>query len=76
MVYKSIDGVYRNGRVELPLTFKNVPEGTRVLVTFLCNEVSRFHHPAAETEAAELKGLQDMYEKELEEPCIDLDEAG
>jgi hypothetical protein len=31
----SVDGVYQNGRVELSETPGNMPEGTRVIVTFM-----------------------------------------
>ncbi|MGK7898487.1 MAG: hypothetical protein AB4372_33945 [Xenococcus sp. (in: cyanobacteria)] len=31
----SVEGVYRNGRVELTEQPKNIPEGTSVIVTFV-----------------------------------------
>jgi hypothetical protein len=53
---KSVEGVYRDGKIELPDLRKDVRDDTRVIVTFLeTNQVDLPERGVGEAQAAELR---------------------
>ena len=53
---KTIEGIYRDGRIELSELPSNVPEDTRVIVTFLeTRDIDLREHGISEIQAAELR---------------------
>lgn len=70
---KSIQGVYRNGRIELEEVPNNVPEESRVIVTFLDSTVIDLQALGIDEEqAADLRGRLATFAEEWESPEMDI----
>jgi len=70
---KSIEGVYRDGRIELAESPNDVPDETRVIVTFL--EPRRIDLGARgidETQAAELRARLATFAEDWDSPEMDI----
>lgn len=69
----SIEGVYRDGKIELTELPGNVPDETRVIVTFV--EPSRVDlraHGIDETQAAKLRGGLKPFANDRDNPEMDI----
>ena len=65
----TIEGVYRDGKIELSETPKDVDEGTRVVVTFVpLGSVDLREHGIDETQAAELRARLACFVEDWESP--------
>ncbi len=70
---KSVQGVYRNGKIELAETPREIRDATRVIVTFL--EANHIHLRARgidRTQAAELRTRLATFADEWDSPEMDL----
>ena len=70
---KSVEGVYRDGKIELTERPREVRDETRVIVTFL--ETSRIDLRACgldEAQAAELRAQLGTFAEEWDSPDMDL----
>ncbi len=69
----SIQGVYRNGKIELEEVPANVQEETPVIVTFLKkNEVDLRAHGIDEEQAAELRARLAAFAEDWDAPEMDI----
>lgn len=71
---KSIEGVYRDGKIELSELPSDVPEDTRVIVTFLETDVDLRERGISAEQAAELRSQLGIFAEEwdsLEMSCYD-----
>ncbi len=69
---KSVEGVYRDGKVELTEQ-PDVREETRVIVTFLeTSQIDLQAHGIDETQAAELRAQLGSFAEEWNSPDMDL----
>lgn len=70
---KSIEGVYRNGKIELIETPSEVRDETRVIVTFLePRSVDLRAHGIDEAQAAELRAQLATFAEDWESPEMDI----
>ena len=70
---KSVEGVYRDGKVELTEFPENVREETRVSVTFLePNHIDLQEHGIDEAQAAELRAQLGTFAEEWDSPDMAL----
>lgn len=70
-MFKTIEGVYRNGKIELTEPAKEVPDDTRVMVTFLApTPVSLRERGIDEAQAADLRNRLASFAEEWESPEI------
>ena len=70
---RSIEGVYRDGKIELAEVPRNVPDETPVIVTFLdSRHVDLRARGIAEADAAELRARLAMFAEEWDSPEMDL----
>lgn len=68
----SIEGVYRNGRVELAEAPDDVPDETQVIVTFLpSGSIDLKAHGIGPAEAAELRGSLAAFAEDWNQPEMD-----
>lgn len=68
-MFKTIEGIYRNGRIELAEPAQEMPDDTRVMVTFLApTPVSLRERGIDEAEAAELRSRFASFAEEWESP--------
>lgn len=72
---KTIEGIYRDGRIELSELPSNVPEDTRVIVTFLePRDIDLRERGISEVQAAELRTQLGAFAEEWDSPemsCYD-----
>jgi hypothetical protein len=69
----SIEGIYRNGKIELADSPGNVPDETRVIVTFLpAGRVNLRDYGIDETQAAELRARLAAFAEDWESPEMDI----
>ena len=65
----TIEGTYRNGKIELSETPSDVCEGTRVVVTFLTpGSVNLREHGIDKTQAAEMRARLASFAEDWESP--------
>ena len=70
---KSVEGVYRDGKIELADQPKDVPDDTRVIVTFLeTNHVELRERGINEAQAAELRAQLETFAEDWNSPDMDL----
>ena len=70
---KTIEGVYREGKIELAETPNDVGEGTRVVVTFLSpGSIDLREHGISKTQAAELRARLACFAEDWESPEMDI----
>ena len=69
---KSIEGIYREGRIELVDIPTDVPDGTRVTVTFPETEYDLPQHGIDESQAADLRLRLRTFADEWESPEMDI----
>ncbi|MGH9783334.1 MAG: hypothetical protein ACRD88_04040 [Terriglobia bacterium] len=69
---KSIGGVYRDGKVELAKVPLDVPEGTRVMVTFPETSHDLRELGMDEAQAADLRGRLQAFAEDWESPEMDV----
>jgi hypothetical protein len=72
---KSIEGIYRDGKVELAEAPANIPDETRVIVTFLDTSSRGIDLRARgidEAEAAELRARFSVIAEDWESPEMDI----
>jgi hypothetical protein len=70
---KSVEGVYRDGKIELTEFPGDVREDTRVIVTFLKpSHVDLQEHGSDEAQAAELRAQLGTFAEEWDSPEMDL----
>lgn len=70
---KTIEGVYRNGKIELSETPNDVDEGTRVVVTFLSpDSIDLREHGISKAQAAELRARLACFAEDWESPEMDV----
>ena len=70
---KTIEGIYRNGKIELSETPSDVSEGTRVVVTFLPpGAVDLREHGIDKAQAAELRARLACFAEDWESPEMDV----
>ncbi len=70
---KSVEGVYRDGKIELADQPKDVPDDTRVIVTFLeTNHVGLRERGITEAQAAELRAQLETFAEDWNSPDMDL----
>ncbi|RKU21263.1 hypothetical protein C6499_22145 [Candidatus Poribacteria bacterium] len=66
---KTIEGVYRKGKIELSETPNDVGEGTRVVVTFLLpGSIDLREHGISKAQAAELRARFATFAEDWESP--------
>ena len=69
----TIEGIYRNGKIELSETPHDVCEGTRVVVTFLTpGSVNLREHGIDKAQAAELRARLACFAEDWESPEMDI----
>lgn len=68
---KTIEGMYRNGKVELDDVPEDVSEETPVLVTFLAGRVDLRARGIDEAEAADLRARLSTFAEDWERPDMD-----
>jgi hypothetical protein len=69
----TVEGVYRNGKVELADLPSDLPEETRVLVTFLpVEQIDLRSHGIDATQAAELRARLVPFADDWESPEMDV----
>jgi hypothetical protein len=72
-VLRTVEGFYRNGRIELAEAPGDVPEETRVLVTFLEPQpVDLRERGISERRAAELRARLTAFAEEWDSPDMDV----
>ena len=65
----SVEGVYRNGRIELTENPNNVPEGTCVIVTFVgSNDIDLASQGINREQAEALRGSLDTFSDDWNSP--------
>lgn len=70
---KSVEGIYRDGKVELTEFPRDVCDETRVIVTFLeTNHIDLQERGIDETQAAELRVQLGSFAEEWNSPDMDL----
>lgn len=70
---KSIEGVYRNGKIELSEVPGNVDEETRVIVTFLeASPVNLRTRGISEAQATDLRARLRTFAEEWDRPEMDI----
>ncbi|PKB79607.1 MAG: hypothetical protein BZY88_12370 [SAR202 cluster bacterium Io17-Chloro-G9] len=70
---KSVEGIYRKGRIDLAEAPADVLDETRVIVTFLgADSIDLATHGIDETRAADLRGRLAAFIEEWESPEMDL----
>ena len=68
----SVEGKYRNGRVELTETPENVPEGATVMVTFVQpSQANLSDHGIDQAQAAKIRGQLASFSEEWDSPEMD-----
>ena len=73
---KSIEGVYREGHIELTERPNNIPNDTRVIVTFLTPQPVSLHERGIdEAEAAELRARLSQFSEDWDSPEMDIYDA-
>ena len=69
----TIEGIYRNGKIELSETPHDVCEGTRVVVTFLTpGSVNLREHGIDKAQAAELRARLACFAEDWESPEMEV----
>ncbi len=73
---KSVEGIYRNGKVELTEPVSEQPE-TRVIVTFLCGSeaVELAERGIDPQQAADLRGRLSAFVEDWQQPEMDVYDA-
>ena len=72
-MFKSVEGVYRDGKVELSELPEDIREDTRVIVTFLeTSEIDLQTRGIDEAQAAELRARLRSFAEEWDSPEMDL----
>ncbi len=70
---KSVEGIYRQGKVELAEPPTDVKDSTRVIVTFLDSSAINLEtHGINQAEAAELRSRLAAFAEEWESPEMDV----
>jgi hypothetical protein len=69
---KSIAGVFRDGRIELEEIPQDVPDETRVLVTFLDSRYDLRERGIDEAQAADLRARLKTFSEDWESPEMDI----
>ncbi len=73
MMPRSVEGVYRNGKIELAEPPRDVRDETRVIVTFLdSGHVDLRARGIAEADAAELRARLAPFAEDWDSPEMDL----
>ena len=68
-MFKTIEGVYRQGRIELVESPGDMPDQTRVVVTFLePPTISLSHRGIDEAQAADLRSRLESFAEEWDSP--------
>lgn len=66
---RSVEGVYRDGRIELDDVPNDMPDDTRVIVTFLeTDHVDLRERAINETQAAELRAQMQTFAEDWDSP--------
>jgi hypothetical protein len=69
MTLRSVEGVYRNGKVELAELPGDVPDETKVIVTFLAAQsLSLADRGISEAQAAELRARLQSFAEDWDSP--------
>jgi hypothetical protein len=70
---KSIEGIYRDGKIELREAPTNIPDKTQVIVTFLeSGPIDLRMRGIDETQAADLRGRLSAFAEDWENPDMDV----
>ena len=70
---KTIEGIYRDGKIDLSETPNDVCEGTRVIVTFLPpGSMDLREHGIDKAQAAELRARLACFAEDWESPEMDI----
>ena len=70
---KTIEGVYRKGKIELSETPNDVGEGTRVVVTFLSpGSIDLREHGISKAQAAEMRARLASFAEDWESPKMNV----
>ncbi len=69
---KNVEGIYRSGKVELLETPSDVPEDTRVTVTFPDSKLDLRERGIDEAQAADLRARLRTFVEEWESPEMDI----
>ena len=70
---KTIEGVYRKGKIELSETPNDMDEGTRVVVTFLSlGSIDLREHGISKAQAGELRARLVCFAEDWESPEMDI----
>lgn len=73
MTFKSVEGVYRDGKVELAELPENVPDETKVIVTFLAEpSFSLAERGIGEAQAAELRARLQTFSEDWDRPEMEI----
>jgi hypothetical protein len=73
MTLRSIEGVYRNGKVELAELPADVPDETKVIVTFLAaSPLSLADRGISEVQAAELRARMQSFADDWDSPEMEI----
>lgn len=68
-MFTTIEGIYRNGKIELSKTPSDVCEGTRVVVTFLPpGSIDLREHSISKAQTAELRARFATFAEDWESP--------
>ena len=70
---KSVEGVYRNGKIELSVPVTDIIDGTRAIVTFLePRDIDLPERGISEAAAADLRGRLASFSQEWDSPEMDV----
>jgi hypothetical protein len=69
---KSIEGIYRHGKIELAEMPNDIPEEARVIVTFLESGYDLRERGIDEAQAADLRARLSQFAEDWESPEMDI----
>lgn len=68
----SVEGIYRNGKIELTEIPQSVADDTRVIVTFLTSKNDLRAHGIDEAQAADLRFRLKSFMEDWDDPAMDV----
>ncbi len=72
-MFRTVEGVYRNGRIELDEEPGSIPDETRVIVTFIeSNGIDLRSRGIDEAQAADLRARLSRFAEEWDSPEMDV----
>jgi hypothetical protein len=68
MTFMSVEGIYKDGKVQLTELPEDVPDGAKVIVTFLAPSLVLMEHGINEAQAAELHARLRTFAEDWDSP--------